>query len=287
MRIRTDQPFVQVGMQNSKALADFWDKTSDAWKTIWGIHTHHGYYDDQIGLTPIKAQQNLIEKIVEILKLDRQTKILDVGCGMGGGSLYLAKTYDVEVTGVTFSQRQLNIALEQAHSSHIQQVTFNHDDSLSLHSYANESFDVVWSLESCEQFHNKTVFLQDAFRVLKPSGKLMIATWCSDQEEYEGDLAEQYKNLCEVFELPYMPTIECYQQYLKEAHFELSHVFDWSCHVKKTWEEGISLVKKYSFIELFNMVGTRGMHIAKQVKTMRDALNQGRIKYGVFFASKP
>ena len=41
-------------------------------------------------------------------------KVLDMGCGWGGTAIYLAKNFDVEVTGITLSEEQLKVANQRA-----------------------------------------------------------------------------------------------------------------------------------------------------------------------------
>lgn len=286
MKIRTDQPLMNDRLKITRIIANFWDKTSLAWRTIWGPHIHHGYFEDNHLLTPLEAQENLIEKLVQYLKINPESRILDVGCGMGGSSIYLAKKYQAEVTGITLSKKQIAIATQQSQAENIKTVTFEMDDALTLSKFADNSFDIVWSLESCEQFYDKDLFLRQALRVLKPGGQLMLATWCSDQDQYDGKLALQYKKLCKVFDVPYMPTIESYKRLLESAHFKVQHVFDWSSHVEKTWDVGISLLNAYSFLKLFLMVGWRAWIAFDQIKLMRDAFHRGNVRYGVFFAVK-
>jgi tocopherol O-methyltransferase len=284
--IRTDQPIVHDRMHITKIIADFWDHTSFAWRTIWGPHIHHGFYEDDRLLMPLQAQENLLEKILENLTIKPQMKVLDVGCGMGGTSLYLAKKYGASVTGITLSKEQIAIATQQALHEKVSNITFQLDDALSLSQFNNESFDVVWSLESCEQFFDKDLFFRQAFRVLKPGGKFMLATWCSDRDEYQGKLAIQYKKRCLAFDLPYMPTIESYRHSLEKANFKVNHIFDWSLHVKKSWDIGISLAQGYSFIKLIKMTGWRGLNMFKKLRLMRDAFKHGHVRYGVFYLTK-
>ena len=139
---------------------------------------------------------------------------------MGGTSIYLANKYQAIVTGITLSQKQVDLATQQAHSIKIQNVEFKIEDALSLASMANNSFDIIWSLESCEQFYDKHLFIQQAHRVLKPGGKLMLATWCSDKDEYINEFAKKYQQLCNAFDLPYMPTIKYYHELLNIKGFD-------------------------------------------------------------------
>jgi tocopherol O-methyltransferase len=228
----------------------------------------------------------LIEKLLVLLEISPQDKILDVGCGMGGSSLYLAKKYRATVTGITLSQKQVDMATQLAKEARIDNVSFKVEDALSLESFSDNSFDIVWSLESCEQFYDKQRFIQQAFRVLKPGGRLMLATWCSGADEYAGLQAEQYRKLCAALQLPYMPTIDCYAQLLQQQGFVIGQKLDWSTHVKETWAVGLASLRSYSFLKIFRMSGWRGLLFARQGKLMQDAFNQHRVTYGVFFAGK-
>jgi len=284
--IKTNQPILRDREKITRIIADFWNKTSHGWREIWGPHIHHGYYDTSQSLTPLQAQEALIDKITTMLDMPHHAKVLDAGCGMGGSSMYLAKKFDAMVTGITLSKIQADIARKQCQSENIQTIDFKIEDALALESFADNSFDIVWSLESCEQFYDKNLFIKNAYRVLKPGGKLMLATWCSDRESYEGKSAKSYKKLCQAFDLPYMPTMQTYQYYLINNNFTVNNVYDWSSFVKQSWDIGLSLANAYSFLKILKLGGWRGLRFRKQVNLMRDAFHQGRVKYGVFLACK-
>lgn len=287
IQIKTDRPVIYDRVKITRLITNFWDKTTDVWKKIWGPHIHHGYYEDNHSISPLEAQEKLIEKLAQMLDITPNTQILDVGCGMGGSSIYLAKKYHAHVVGITLSQKQVTMATQQAFSENIKNVTFKIEDALSLKSFKDNSFDVIWSLESCEQFYDKDLFLKQASRLLKPGGKLMLATWCSDKEEYTGKQAIQYRKLCLAFDLPYMPTIQCYRKLLENQNLEIKYIMDWTAHVKKTWDVGVSLISAYKLVQLIKMLGLRGFIAVKQIKMMRDAFHQNRVKYGIFLATKP
>jgi len=284
--VRTDRPVTLDRVRITREIADFWNKTSSAWQTIWGPHIHHGYFEHNRE-TPVEAQEKLIEKLLALLEVPPQADILDVGCGLGGSSLYLAKKYRAAVTGVTLSQKQVDIAAGLARKGRIENVVFKVEDALSLASFDGNSFDVVWSLESCEQFYDKQMFIQQAFRVLRPGGRLMLATWCSGADEYAGLQAKQYRKLCVSLQLPYMPTIDCYAKLLQRQGFIVRQNADWSANVKETWAVGLASLRAYSFLDIFRMSGWRGLLFARQGKLMREAFDQQRVRYGVLLADKP
>jgi tocopherol O-methyltransferase len=253
-KIKTTRPVTRGRSEMTRNIAEFWDKTSRGWQAIWGPHIHHGYFENQRE-TPVEAQEKLIKKLVALVEISPQDAILDVGCGMGGSSLYLAKTCRATVTGITLSHKQVDIATELARKEQAENVTFKVEDALSLASFSDNTFDIVWSLESCEQFYDKQLFIQQAFRVLKSGGQLMLATWCSGADEYTGLQARKYQKLCVSLQLPYMPTIHHYVQLIQTQGFKIRHTLDWSANVKATWELGLAALRAYSFYKIFLLSG--------------------------------
>jgi tocopherol O-methyltransferase len=163
-------------------IQHFYDSSSGLWEDIWGEHLHHGYYglDGTLKKERRQAQIDLIEELLNwgITATNSKIQILDVGCGIGGSSLYLAEKFQAQVTGITLSPVQAKRATERALEAGLQEKTqFLVADALEMPFEAN-SFDLVWSLESAEHFPNKIKFLQESYRVLKPGGTLLMATWC-------------------------------------------------------------------------------------------------------------
>lgn len=286
MIVHTNHPILENRNEITSKIAKFWDQLSLGWSKIWGIHIHHGYYENNEAISPREAQEKLIEKLAEMLPISSNSQILDVGCGMGGSSVFLAKNYSARVTGITLSSKQISIANQHAQAHNVKNVTFKIEDALTLKSFADNTFDIVWSLESCEQFFDKNLFIKNAYRVLKPGGHLLLATWCSDQDQYENQLAKDYKKLCLAFDLPYMPTMGHYRTLLTMQNFNIQTELDWSHNVEKSWDIGISLLNSYSFIKILFMSGWRGLRFAQQIKLMNKAFQEQRVRYGTFIAQK-
>ena len=270
----------------TRRVARFWDQISPLWEELWSPHIHHGYYEDGANFSAVDAQECLLERLVELAALPTRLKILDVGCGMGGSSMYLANRLSASVTGISVSRRQISMACEKARSSGQEQVEFLVEDALAMDSLPDQAFDVVWSLESCEQFFDKQAFLRQAYRVLRPGGKLVLATWCSGQEILNGPAAEDYLTLCGAFDLPYMPTMHFYARALGALGFELKKQEDWSDNVVKTWAVGMVVSKRLSLFKLFTKGGGRTVKFVRQLKLMEKAYRSGMVKYGVFLAHK-
>jgi cyclopropane fatty-acyl-phospholipid synthase-like methyltransferase len=61
---------------------------------------------------------HLLQKIVAHLELKPGMRILDVGCGIGGGPFYMATTFGVKVDGVDLCAHSLEYAQQKLETSH-------------------------------------------------------------------------------------------------------------------------------------------------------------------------
>jgi len=168
-----------------KRISEFYDKATGLWVSVWGEHLHTGHYGykGQTIKNNAEAQTNMI---VEFMKFGNLTpgdqnisSILDLGCGVGGSSLYLARMFQkAKIVGVTLSLDQVRRATAYAIQANVSdRVTFQIDNAMALKA-KDGTFDVVWSLESGEHMPDKFKFISEAKRVLKPGGLLLVATWC-------------------------------------------------------------------------------------------------------------
>lgn len=277
---------MQDGKVIASKIAKFWDTISSGWNEIWGPHIHHGYYENNELIAPVEAQVRLIEKISALMKIRKGQKILDAGCGLGGSSIFLAENFGADVSGITLSRIQAEMAARKAVDANVKNVSFRVENALQMKSFKNEIFDLVWSLESCEQFFDKAQFIRQAERTLKKNGKLMLATWCSSKDVYSGRDAKAYKRLCLAFDLPYMPSRDYYSKTLKASGLQIEKALDWTKNVEQSWDIGISLVKAYSFFKILRTTGLRGLIFTRQLRLMQQAYRDNMLVYMVFVCSK-
>jgi tocopherol O-methyltransferase len=161
-----------------------------------GEHIHHGYFLEPTD-TKEKAQIQLIELLLERSNLPPGSKVLDVGCGIGGTSRYLAKDHGCNVTGVTISGRQVEIARKLSSEVVGAAVTNEKDGMVKLSDgsvrfleldaekmgdfFTSEpnkaTFDCVWISEAMSHLPNKELFFRNAAMLLNPGGKLVVADW--------------------------------------------------------------------------------------------------------------
>ncbi|MEO1146622.1 MAG: methyltransferase domain-containing protein, partial [Cyanobacteria bacterium J06638_22] len=227
----------------NRRIQQFYDRSSNLWEEIWGEHMHHGYYgsDGAEKKERRQAQIDLIEAVLQWANITQATDILDVGCGIGGSSLYLAEQYGATATGITLSPVQANRASERAQEANIA-ATFQVADALQM-PFADSSFDFVWSMESGEHMPDKEQFLRECVRVLKPGGKLLMVTWCHRPTTPETPLtAAENQLLAKIYDiycLPYVIALPEYEAIAQTLPVQKLRIADWSTAVAPFWDEVI------------------------------------------------
>ena len=120
-----------------------------------------------------EACRNLMEKLVRLapkrLRAPRRS-CLDVACGKGASTRYLGRFYMPEnITGINISEKQLERCRQNAPGSQFFLMDATHLD------FADNTFDVVICVEAAFHFNTRNDFLQEALRVLKPRGRLILS----------------------------------------------------------------------------------------------------------------
>jgi tocopherol O-methyltransferase len=127
--------------------------------------------------------------------------VLDVGCGIGGTSRHLAKEHGCQVTGITISGKQVELAAKLTFEAGGKVtelegggalkfgdgcVRFIELDAEKMGEFFNtapieKKFDCVWISEAMSHLPNKKLFFENVFLLLKPGGKLVVADWFKDE----------------------------------------------------------------------------------------------------------
>jgi len=309
-------------------IQQFYDASSGLWEQVWGEHMHHGYYgpDGNLKKERRQAQIDLIEELLSWAGLpDVQDSresygILDVGCGIGGSTLYLTEKFgsvpgnnlrsDGEVdrnfsrsagqsktdtritaTGITLSPVQANRATERAKVAGLESnVNFLVADALNM-PFPDDSFDLVWSLESGEHMPDKIKFLKECYRVLKPGGTLILATWCHRPVgETAGELTDaerrELSEIYRVYALPYVISLPEYEEITRSLPFTNIRTADWSKAVAPFWDIVIDSALTPSAIWGLLTSGWTTIQAALSLSLMSRGYQSGLIRFGLICAVK-
>ncbi|MBD0332112.1 MAG: methyltransferase domain-containing protein [Chitinophagaceae bacterium] len=159
-------------------ISRYYDVAEIHYRRIWNLNKsksfHYGYWDSSTKNFH-EALLNINKVLAQYARISPGDVVLDAGCGIGGSSIWLAKNIGCKVTGITLNQHQVEKANALAQKDGLQHlVTFERGDYLSTR-FADESFDVVWAIESVCYADDKLDFAKEAFRLLRKGGRVVVA----------------------------------------------------------------------------------------------------------------
>ena len=166
-------------------IIEHYDVVSPYYQSFWGEHLHHGYWihGDE---SREAAQVQLIEHLARRANVRPGSEVLDIGCGFGASSLYLARNYGANATGINISPIQVEMANRAARKANLD-VKFLLMDAESMR--FSQSFDLLWSVESISHYHDPQKFFASAVKFLKPGALVNIPCHLVDYVVTENGIA--------------------------------------------------------------------------------------------------
>ncbi len=217
--------------QTSAAVAEHYDELDPFYREIWGEHVHHGLW--MTGReTPDQAVESLMAHMAGTLGLKPGQHVCDIGCGYGATAEWLAEKHGVRVTGITLSSAQLRQAERRAAGSSL--LTFMWQDWLG-NTFEGGAFDHVIAIESSEHMPDKQKFFDEAYRTLRPGGRVAIYAWLARAGARSWEERLILEPICREGRLPGMGTEQEYRTWAERAGFVVDGFEDFSAKVRRTW----------------------------------------------------
>ncbi|HTU26575.1 MAG TPA: class I SAM-dependent methyltransferase [Pirellulales bacterium] len=268
-----------------REIQSHYDWSTAFYRLLWGPHIHHGLWHGQE--SPAIAQRQLIEAIAARLTLRPGARVVDVGCGMGGSSVYLAKHHGCRVTGLTLSPVQRLWATAGAWTGGCAGTTeFLRADAEQI-DFPAATFDVVWSIECTEHLFDKPGFFRKAARWLKPEGQIAICAWLAGVEPLTQPARQQVLDVCEGFLCPSLASEADYRQWFTEAGLVDVMFVDWTDAVMQTWEICQRRVVRSQVRRLASLVDRNLTLFLDRFGAILAAYRTGAMRYGCFTARRP
>ena len=171
------------------------------------IHYHLGF---------LHATASLADKL-EGVGVDASSRLLDVCCGWGVPTRYVAGRFGCKITGVDITQRSIDFAAKATEGTDLEPLlTFQQGSALSLPVEAGE-FDVVWSQDGFCHVPNRSRLLAECFRVLRPGGHLVFTDWLRG----EFITPDEYRAFRDAWSFHELETPDSYPPLLTTAGFEI------------------------------------------------------------------
>jgi len=270
-----------------KDIIEYYDTCEADYRLFWDLDRslamHAGYWDETTrSLHEALNREN--EVLSAMAKISSTDHVLDAGCGVGGSSIYLADKLACRVTGITLSQHQVTKAKAHVVSRQLARPPEFLVMDFMQTTFPDETFDVVWGLESICHADDKGAFIREAYRILKPKGRIIVA----DGFVSDGEVNPKWVKGWGVNTLE---PIAAFESHLKEAHFQNVSFTDITQNVLPS-SRRLFLISIpawfYSKVgEFFKFRTKFQTENIKSAFSQYRGLKKGLWKYGIFYAEKP
>jgi tocopherol O-methyltransferase len=282
-------------MITNKEIIDYYDFSTLDYKLYNAsfsdsISMHFGIWD-KTTRNHHEALLNENRVLADIAKITKDDYVIDLGCGYGTSSIWLASHIGCHVAGITISEKQVETAKQMARKNGVEHLTDFRVMDFSNITFPDNAFNVVLAIESLCHSSDKPNLLKEIYRILKPHGRFVDADGYFKKNKNLLSPREQEiaRACCEGVHVPMLPERDEFENWIKEAGFSN---LTWS---DKT-ESILPISKKIHsfakiilpFSKMLSWFGVRSLspsHIRAfidQYYAWRDNIGT----YGIFYAEK-
>ena len=173
-----------------------------------------GFIHYHLGFT--YATEQLADKL-EGLGVDSSWHVLDVCCGWGVPTRYVADRLGCRITGVDITQRSIDFAKKVTEGTDVEPlITYKQGSALDI-PIEDGAVDLVWSQDGFCHIPNRPRVLAECFRVLRPGGHLVFTDWLRG----EFITPEEISAFCKAWSFPDVETVDSYPPLLTAVGFEI------------------------------------------------------------------
>lgn len=241
---------------------------------------------NHLGLTVIHpGGLNATQKLEEELKIDSESKILDIACGKGSTAFYFAEKYGCSVVGIDISEELIQEAKDTCRKKKLdEKVKFLVGNAMDL-PFDDNQFDVAISQGILVFVDDKTKTIDEASRVIKNGGK---AGWIelSWKKEPNKEFLDNVFSILHAYCLKNARTYNGWVKDFNEANIQELKVIKGDKITANLFEtlkeEGIINTLKITFKSIFNREIRDRMD--KMGKFLQE--NQNYFGYGVYVFKK-
>ncbi len=277
-----------------KNIVDYYAATENAYKDSWDLNNslaiHYGYWDEKVKDFPASLLR-MNEVMMEAAKIRSTDKVLDAGCGIGGSSIFLAERIGCNVTGISLSERQINNAKEQAKQKGLERKVSFELMNYGATSFPDESFDVVWGCESICYADDKEQFVKEAYRLLKPGGRIVVAD--GFVSEFKNNDHSTIRNWLDGWQVNYLETMERFQSFMQSAGFKnisSKDISKFTAHSSRRLYKFYFLANLYLFWKTISFSNRATVMQKKNIAACKHqyfGMEKGLWRYGLIVGTKP
>ena len=215
----------------------YYNAEDAVYRSLWDSEgsLHWGIFDDSTGRDFLTACANLNEIMGRKALINKDSYVLDLGCGNGNTATWLSASRGCRVTGVDLSGVRIGNAKEalRIQPREIQELLAFKKASATNLPFENETFSHVWSQATIYHIHDKEEALREAYRVLATGGTLVFDDLTKPSREIS-DAAKTYVYDRLLFDTDF--SFDSYKDALRNTGFEILEAIDLSPHLKTSYQ---------------------------------------------------
>lgn len=251
---------------------------------------HAGYTDDHVQ-DYTESLHNMNAVLAERAAIRPAERVLDAGCGVGGSAIWLGKHRQARVVGISLVHRQLSFASRFALEEGVpDQLAFQAAD-FTRTPFADESFDVVWAIESVCHALDKAEFIQEAARVLKPGGRLVVADGFQSKAQLNQEEHDLLHSWLSSWVVPNLATPEAFFASLRQAGFTTIDYQNITVNVLpfslRLYLSALQAMTQAKQVDDPRQLSEEDLEAIRGPRDQMRSLASGVWHYGLFLAVKP
>ncbi|MBI3412752.1 MAG: class I SAM-dependent methyltransferase [Candidatus Aenigmarchaeota archaeon] len=275
---------------NKKSISDYYDKSQFFYNLFWPKSgMHYGLWNK--GTKNLKeAVENQNKVVCDVLDLQKTDRVLDAGCGIGAVSEFAVKNYGCDVVGITLSKVQLSQANKRLLNTSLKRklkfLIMDYTDT----GFERGSFSKILAIESICHADKKIDFIKEAFRLLKPGGKIAVSDAFIKRSKLNLEEEELYKKFLHALALPNIANKNNFENEMKKTGFKKIKFYDKLEEVRRSSD----LMHKYASRSLPFITVLRRLKIVPEVLYQNNVAgvvqkllaDKGVFVYGIFTGEK-
>lgn len=215
----------------------------------------------------------------------RGKRVLDIGCGIGGPALEIARTFGANVVGIDLEAPLIDRAKRAAERHGLSDRCTFQTVEIGPLPFADRSFDIVVTAGAITQTTDKEAVFTDCFRVLRPGGHLSCYDWTKAEGDYSDDMLYWFKMEGLTYALETLDDYEAHFRNIGYVDVEIEDASDWyRAQAHREYE----LIRGDVYPRMVELLGQQSAdHFVEDWRSMVVVCDKGEMRQGYCRGRRP